>query len=315
MSKRFPFPIPTGWFQVAWSEDVAPGQAKAAEYFGKKLAIFRGEDGVVRVMDAICPHLGGHLGFGKVRENQLACPIHGWTFDGDGHCRHIPYSARAPRQAQVRSWPVVERNGLILVWHAADGEAPRFEVPTLAEYGNPDWTPYQKRSWVIKSCSQELGENAVDSAHFVGVHNFSEMPQTKASQEGHHFQAVSEGLIETAAGSAEGVLAVHMVGMGFVTTRFTGIVETLLIGSSTPIDADHIELRFSFTVNISNGFPPEIGELFIAEVERTLLEDIPIWENKAYLERPLLCEGDGPIGLYRSWVRQFYPKGEGMEAA
>jgi hypothetical protein len=96
--------------------------------------------------------------------------------------------------------------------------------------------------------------------------------------------------------------------MGFVTTRFTGIVETLLIGSSTPIDADHIELRFSFTVNIANGFPPEIGELFIAEVERTLLEDIPIWENKAYLERPLLCEGDGPIGLYRSWVRQFYPK-------
>jgi hypothetical protein len=27
-------------------------------------------------------------------------------------------------------------------------------------------------------------------------------------------------------------------------------------------------------------------------------QDIPIWENKIYLENPLLCDGDGPIAKY-----------------
>ena len=35
-------------------------------------------------------------------------------------------------------------------------------------------------------------------------------------------------------------------------------------------------------------------------------QDFPIWENKTYLERPRLCEGDGPVGDYRRWAAQFY---------
>jgi hypothetical protein len=39
---------------------------------------------------------------------------------------------------------------------------------------------------------------------------------------------------------------------------------------------------------------------------KQLNEDIPIWENKRYLERPLLCDGDGPIAEFRRWCLQFY---------
>ncbi|MCX6525911.1 MAG: hypothetical protein NTX58_14305 [Actinobacteria bacterium] len=39
MSKRSPFPIPFGWFQVAWSEEVATAQVLPVEYFGKRLAL------------------------------------------------------------------------------------------------------------------------------------------------------------------------------------------------------------------------------------------------------------------------------------
>ena len=37
-----------------------------------------------------------------------------------------------------------------------------------------------------------------------------------------------------------------------------------------------------------------------------LYDDIPIWENKRYKENPLLCDGDGPINKFRTWVNQFY---------
>ena len=36
-------------------------------------------------------------------------------------------------------------------------------------------------------------------------------------------------------------------------------------------------------------------------------KDFPIWENKVYRERPLLCDGDGPIQAFRRWAAQFYP--------
>jgi hypothetical protein len=49
-----------------------------------------------------------------------------------------------------------------------------------------------------------------------------------------------------------------------------------------------------------------VGKHYIAEIERQLEQDIPIWENKIYVHPPLLVEGDGPIGIYRKWCRQFY---------
>ena len=38
-----------------------------------------------------------------------------------------------------------------------------------------------------------------------------------------------------------------------------------------------------------------------------LQQDFMIWENKRYIQPPALAAGDGPIGKYRTWVRQFYP--------
>ena len=40
--------------------------------------------------------------------------------------------------------------------------------------------------------------------------------------------------------------------------------------------------------------------------ERQLGQDIPIWEHKVMKDRPVLCDGDGPIGLFRRWCKQFY---------
>jgi hypothetical protein len=44
-----------------------------------------------------------------------------------------------------------------------------------------------------------------------------------------------------------------------------------------------------------------------AEIARQLEEDKPVWENKTYLERPMLCDGDGPVAPFRKWCKEFYP--------
>ena len=34
--------------------------------------------------------------------------------------------------------------------------------------------------------------------------------------------------------------------------------------------------------------------------------DLIVWDNKKYRPQPLLCDGDGPILVWREWFSQFY---------
>jgi 3-ketosteroid 9alpha-monooxygenase subunit A len=40
-------------------------------------------------------------------------------------------------------------------------------------------------------------------------------------------------------------------------------------------------------------------------------QDVPIWEHRAWVERPRLTELDGPVAQYRRWYRQFYSDWDG----
>ena len=91
MLVRSPFPIPFGWFQVAWSTDLAPGEIQPIEYFDRKMVLWRDSDGAAHVSDAFCPHLGAHFGYGgHVNGNDIVCPFHGWRCDCDGRNTLIP---------------------------------------------------------------------------------------------------------------------------------------------------------------------------------------------------------------------------------
>ena len=64
-----PLPMrPTGWFQVAWSAEVAIGQVHRVKALGEELVAWRGRSGQVTVMDAYCQHLGANLGYGGTVE-------------------------------------------------------------------------------------------------------------------------------------------------------------------------------------------------------------------------------------------------------
>jgi 3-ketosteroid 9alpha-monooxygenase subunit A len=307
---RFPIPpFPNGWFQIAYSDELEVNGVMPLEYFGKHLVLFRDGAGVVHVLDAFCPHLGAHLGYGGIVEDGcIRCPFHAWRFNGGGQCVDVPYANKIPPLARLDPWHVCEANGLIMVWHHLGGQAPQWEVPRLAEYTATDWTDYTRRRWKIRSHNQEMGENAVDSAHFKYVHGTPEQPMTRAEVEGHVFRAKSPVNYTTPQGTVEGGIESTNYGFGFGVVRFTGIVETMLVSSVTPIDGEYMDVRFSFKVKKlgSADATAGVGKAFIAEIERQLGQDIPIWEHKVMKSRPVLCDGDGPIGVYRRWCKQFY---------
>jgi nitrite reductase/ring-hydroxylating ferredoxin subunit len=310
MAARFPFPAyPNGWFQVAYADELARGQVLPLKYFGKDLVLFRGEDGVARALDAHCPHLGAHLGHGgKTEGNCVVCPFHLWRFDGHGEVASIPYAKRIPPKARLEAWPLHEVNGLLMLYHHARGDQPAWRVPVLPEYGSDDWTPYERRRWKIRTRNQEMAENSVDTAHFRYVHGTLNLPTAKAEANGHHLHVTANNRMRTPLGEVEGAVDVNVYGFGFTATRFKGIVDTLAVTSVTAIDEDYVDVRFSFSVKRlgSKDATHGVGAAFIREIERQLEQDIPIWENKSFLDHPVLCDGDGPIGIFRNWTRQFY---------
>lgn len=307
---RFPMPrYPNGWFCVAYSDELPPGASKPLRYFGKDLVLFRTEGGEAKLLDAHCPHLGAHLGHGgKVKGDCIECPFHAWKFDGAGTCVEVPYAKKIPPRAQIATWHLREVNGMIMTWHHNAGAPPAWEVPALPEFGHADWTTYEKRSWKIRTHNQEMAENSVDSAHFLYLHGTQEMPETHAEANDHVLHATSTTVMKTPQGKVKGSIEVFVHGFGFTTTRFRGLVETLLVSSATTIDEDFVELRFAFTVKklVNEGVTSTVGAAFQREIGRQLEQDIPIWENKVYIHPPVLVDGDGPIGLFRRWAKQFY---------
>jgi 3-ketosteroid 9alpha-monooxygenase subunit A len=314
MSARFPFPpYPNGWFQIAYSDELSPGDVRPLRYFGQDFVLFRTESGVPHVLDAHCPHLGAHLGYGgKVEAEVIRCPFHAYTFDGNGSCVEVPYARKIPPTARLASRTLREINGLILLWRHPDDIVPRWEIPEIPEYGSEEWTPYERRSWRISSRNQEMAENAVDSAHFKYLHGTLVQPLTTAEVDGHILHVTSKTRLGTPRGEVDATIESISHGFGYNTVRFTGIVETLLVSSVIPIDEEYVEARFAFSIKKlqSQSATSGVGAAFIAEIERQMNQDIPIWENKVYKDPPALCDGDGPIGLFRNWAKQFYSRPE-----
>ena len=302
-------PVPNGWYAVAVSDELAIGEVKAVHYFGEELVVFRTESGEPAVFGAYCPHLGAHFGHGgRVEGEGLRCPFHGWRFGTDGGCREIPYAKRIPQGASADVYAAVERNGFIFAWHDPEGRDPWYEIPEVPEASSADWSTPDRYEWTVRAHGQELGENGVDSAHFRFVHGTQNVPVTEADEDGAYRHAFSPIEMKTPRGDVNGGIDSHQAGMGFAATRFTGICETLELAVTTPIDAEHVHVRYAFIQPRVEGKDPVggVAGAIIRDIVKQMNEDVPIWENKSYLTRPMLCDGDGPIADFRRWCQQFY---------
>src|SRR3954453_22754093 len=293
---RYPFPVPNGWFIVAESADLGPGEVRALYYFGRDLVLYRTPDGAPRVMDAHCPHLGAHLAVGgRVEQDCIRCPFHGWKFDGDsGDCVEIPYGdmKAIPSKAHARSYPTIERNHMIWAWYHEKGGEPFYDVPEVPEFHDDEWSDILVRDFEIRVSAQDMAENNVDFSHFQFVHGSDGIPED---------EFVTEGTYKRAVGM-DGNFVREGYGLGLGVLRVKGYVTFL--SSTSPIDEDNVHVRWIFTTPKEHGEEArfQAAESFCAGVS----QDIPIWENKVYRDPPIITKTEKLILEHRRWSEQFY---------
>jgi Rieske Fe-S protein len=70
-------------------EEVMAGEGKLVDVGGERLAAYRTDDGKLRVVSAVCPHLGCTVHFNNA-ERTWDCPCHGSRFATDGKVLNGP---------------------------------------------------------------------------------------------------------------------------------------------------------------------------------------------------------------------------------
>ncbi len=301
---------PNGWFKLCYSHELERAGVRRIDVVGRELVAWRGEDGVARVADAYCPHLGAHLGVGgRVEGNDLRCPFHSWRFSGsDGRCIEVPYAQKIPPKAEIRTWDVLEQNGFVCGYVHARDEAPDWRPDPIPEVASPDYRLHERRRWELTAHLQDLYENGFDVAHFGTLHGMqvkgvnltAEGPIMKLWLE---FERAEQGNSQS---SAEGMATIRsfMFGPGLSLTRVSGLLEGVSVQSLTPLEPGKMELTHNYYVH-QDSDPATVKGFFDYYAQDWEL-DMPIWNRKVIRPKPQLAEGDGDIARFRKWYRQFY---------
>jgi 3-ketosteroid 9alpha-monooxygenase subunit A len=278
-------------------------------------------------MDAYCEHLGAHLGYGGHVEGEvIQCPFHGWQWNHEGRNVCIPYENRPNRGRRIRTFPVVERNESVYIWHDVNGCDPYFDVPDVfASFGDdssaadyyPQATLLRER---LEIHPRYVLENGVDFAHFKFVHKTPIVPVftrhdfdeplsyvdftiTFEGDEGHSIEDIKSG-VEAING-----------GLGVAVTKSWGMVDNRTISAITPVDDHTSDVRFIVYIGRPPGGDSPKAEAkakeFAQNVIDQFLADVHIWSHQRYSDPAALAsaEYEGFTSL-RKWATQFYPGGQ-----
>lgn len=307
---QYPFtPYPRGWYRVAWSADIKPYRIYNLRVLGRELICFRDTKNEAHVLDAHCPHLGAHIGFGGyVDQDCVVCPYHEWRFDGQGKCRKIPYTNTKCPNVRLKTWPILDRNGCIYLYFHPQGKMPDFEVDHFPQIGSPEWTRFKKFSWKVRVHPFELVENGVDLSHFKSLHGFEEVLKLESLE-------INENEMVTLTSGHKKVLSkiittnvlTRYIGPGMTFMYVYGTWDMVVTSNVTPIDEKLSEISLQLCVKKS-AFPPwDWLKMIILRqaLNSTFTPDFKIWENRIFAPRPPVMKEDGPISKVRRWCEQF----------
>lgn len=185
------------WHPVAAAAELTEEKPiRAVKILGEELVVYRDKKGNFGLVGEHCPHRSASLAYGRVDEEGIRCPYHGWKFDCTGRCLEQPAEpAGSTFKDRIKhvAYPVQCLGGLI---YAYLGPTP---APLLPRWDVLVWE--HGRRWIVKDSLIDCNwlqamENSVDPAHLFWLHGDTAhlAPRVKKYAEKHEFIRFEYGI-------------------------------------------------------------------------------------------------------------------------
>jgi len=157
------------WHVVARSQDLLSGNIITTRLLGENLVLWRSGEKYFAGQDR-CPHRGASFSKGWVKEDNLICPYHGFGFNTEGKCVHVPAQPdKSPSQLSKACFPtyhVQERYELIWVCMGT----PNQDIPPLPEWEDSNYRRVFFGPFYYESSGLRAIENVFDFSHIPYIH-------------------------------------------------------------------------------------------------------------------------------------------------
>ena len=203
-------------FDARLDPRMAQRPVKAVRLLGQDLVLFKsGTDTAGQtqwsLLDRACPHRGADLSFGRLEAvessassdgtgpSALRCPFHGWKFAADGTCLQTPAEPAGSKlceRVRQRSYPVVEKCGVVFAWLGPENAAPPPFPAFDCFVAPPSHTFAFKGLWNANWL--QAFEVGIDPAHPSFLHRFLEDEALEAignNAAGKQFRSASAGAV------------------------------------------------------------------------------------------------------------------------
>ncbi len=150
------------------------------------LVLYRTPKGAYGLVAEQCPHRFASLAYGRVDDEGIRCPYHGWKFDGSGQCIEAPAEPKESHfcdSVQTTAYPVRKLGGMLFAYM---GPAP---APALPHWDVLAWehgVRTVERHSVVECNWLQCMENSVDPSHLYWLHGVTA-----------HLASLMEGYDET----------------------------------------------------------------------------------------------------------------------
>ena len=167
------------WYVIGESSDFVINKPIKATIWNKNYVVWKNENQSYVGLDDVCSHKGASLSKGKVCNNQVVCPYHGYEFDENGILTKVPGICFRPSPVyDVTKYNVVEKNG----WVYLNTYSGLNKIDNVT--GNPFVETFFVEEEIARNdsvvflnmdfnCySRILSENSLDVMHIGFVHTF-----------------------------------------------------------------------------------------------------------------------------------------------
>ena len=162
--------VMNAWYIAAWPDELSE-QPLARRICNVPLVLYRTTEGEAAALYDRCSHRAAPMSLGKVTPDGIVCGYHGVAFDTKGVCVRIPGQRHIPATANIRSYPLVEQDGIIWIWMGDPARADRASIPAYPYHNDTGKWPHKHGIMPLKANYGLVIDNLMDLTHVAYVHD------------------------------------------------------------------------------------------------------------------------------------------------